>query len=84
MKSIYLAHKDLKNFPELKVKDVVKVSKYLGMQKFALSNGDIVVYLSTNGLYLSQLDGYSVYDVLIIFNSETERIEKQIGMIKLR
>lgn len=48
MKSIYLAHKDLTIFPELKVKDVVKVSKYLGMRKFALSNGDIVVYLPTN------------------------------------
>ena len=84
MKSIYLAHKDLTIFPELKVKDVVKVSKYLGMRKFALSNGDIVVYLPTNGVYISQLDGYSVYDMLVIFDSETERIEKQIGMIKLR
>ena len=83
MKSIQLAYGDVKRQTNLKVKDIVRITKYLGARKFSLSNGDVVSALYT-GHYISQIDGYSVYDMVVLWNATDERIEKQIGMIKTR
>ena len=83
MKSIQLAYGNIKLQKNLKVKDIVRITNYLGARKFSLSNGDVVSALYT-GHYISQIDGYSVYDTLVLWNAADERIEKQIGLIKTR
>ena len=81
MKSIQLSYSDLKKFKHLKVKNLVRVKEYLGLAVISLSNGDIVK-VNGDGRYISQLDGYSVYEDVLIWDDAEERATGTLGLIK--
>ena len=81
MKSIQLSYSDLKQFKHLKVKNLVRFNEYLGLAVISLSNGDIVK-VNKDGRYISQLDGYSVYEDVLIWDDAEERATGTLGLIK--
>ena len=82
MKTIELSYNDIKKFKNLKVKDMVIVDKFLNFTTILLTNGDIVKYRG-KGQYISQLDGHSMYEEVVIWDSEEEMKDKSLGLIKV-
>lgn len=81
MKSIELSYNDIRDFKHLKVKNLVRFKEYLGLAVISLSNGD-VVESRRDGRFVSQLDGYSTYEEVFIWDSEEEMKIEPLGFIR--
>ena len=81
MKSIELSYNNIRKFKNLKVKDIMIAEKVLNFTTIMLTNGDIVKYRG-KGQYISQLDGHSIYEEVIVWDSEEEMEIELLGFIK--
>lgn len=81
MKSIELSYNNIRDFKNLKVKDILIAEKVLNFTTIMLTNGDIVKYRG-EGQYISQLDGHSIYEEVFIWDSEEEMKIEPLGFIR--
>ena len=81
MKSIQLSYSDVNKMKHLKMDDIVIVEKLLGFTTFMLTNGD-VVESKRDGRFVSQVDGYSTYEEVFVWDSEEEMKTEPLGFIR--